>query len=182
MKNWNIHWRRYKKHCTQDNDTSVPFKVGTLGPHTVLPASLPLFKTLWKPFVDILVSCPIAFSWISSMFWYLFPFKGDFSFGKSQKQPVPVQHSQVFCLLQAFQNVDHFQQIIDHLWSVCATLLFALHSCNILESLLNHLNSFHGGMFKLNAKFDADSLLYWLSHFECDGHTVHMLNGMYLPH
>ena len=39
---------RYKKHCTQDNDASVPFKVGTLGPHTVLPASLPLFKTLYK--------------------------------------------------------------------------------------------------------------------------------------
>ena len=31
-------------------------------------------------------------------------------------QPVHVQHSQVFCLLQAFQNVDHFQQILDHLW------------------------------------------------------------------
>ena len=30
-------------------------------------------------------------------------------------------------------------------------------------------------MFKLNAKFDADFLLYSLSHFECDGHTVHML-------
>ena len=45
------------------------------------------------------------------------------------------------------------------------------HSCG----LLNHLNSFHGGMFKLNAKFYADSLLYLLSHFECDGHTVHML-------
>ena len=37
MKNRNIYWRRYKKHCTKDNDTSVPFKVGTLGPHTVLP-------------------------------------------------------------------------------------------------------------------------------------------------
>ena len=45
------------------------------------------------------------------------------------------------------------------------------HSCG----LLNHLNSSHEGMFKLNAKFDADSLLYSLSHFECDGHTVHML-------
>ena len=30
------------------------------------------------------------------------------------------------------------------------------HSCR----LLNHPNSFPGGMFKLNAKFDADSLLY----------------------
>ena len=30
-------------------------------------------------------------------------------------------------------------------------------------------------MFKVNTKFDADSSLYLLSHFECDGHTVHML-------
>ena len=44
------------------------------------------------------------------------------------------------------------------------------HSC----SLLNHSNSFHRGMFKLNIKFDADLLLYLLSHFECDDHTVHM--------
>ena len=61
---------RYKKHCTQDNGTSVFFKVGTLGLHTSLP---------------ITISCPIIFSWISSMIWNLFPFKGDFSFGKSQK-------------------------------------------------------------------------------------------------
>ena len=29
--------------------------------------------------------------------------------------------------------------------------------------------------YKVHAKFDADSLLYLLSHFEYDGHTVHML-------
>ena len=58
---------RYKKHCTQDNDASVPFKVGTLGPHTVLP---------------ITISCPVILSWISSMVWNLFSFKGDFSFGE----------------------------------------------------------------------------------------------------
>ena len=40
------------------------------------------------------------------------------------------------------------------LWWSCQ--LPVAHSC----SLLNHLNSFHGGMFNLNAKFDADSLLY----------------------
>ena len=39
------------------------------------------------------------------------------------------------------------------------------HSC----SLLNHLNSFRGRMFKINTKFDADSLL-------CS------LNGVYHPH
>ena len=36
----------------------------------------------------------------------------------------------------------------------------------IPESLLNHPNSFHGRIFKLNTKFHADSLLYSLSHFE----------------
>ena len=33
--------------------------------------------------------------------------------------------------------------------------------------------SFHGGMFKLNKKSDAHSLLYFLSHFECDSHSTH---------
>ena len=42
-------------------------------------------------------------------------------------------------------------------------------------------NGFHGGMFELNAEFDADSLLYFLSHFECDGHTVHTLTQWCLP-
>ena len=74
MKNRDIHWRRYKKHCTQDNYTVVPFKVGTLGPHIVLP---------------ITIICPVVFSWISSMVWNLFPFKGDFSFGKSRSHRAP---------------------------------------------------------------------------------------------
>ena len=51
----------------------------------------------------------------------------------------------------------------------------------VLESLLNHPNSFCGGMFKLNAKYDEDSFLYSLSHFECDGHTAHMLTQWHLP-
>ena len=47
--------------------------------------------------------------------------------------------------------------------------------------LLNRWNSFHGGMFKHHAKFNTDPLLYLLSHFECDGHTVHMLTQWRLP-
>ena len=42
----------YKKHCTQDNDNSVPFKVGTTGPHTVLLTSLPPFETLQNPSLE----------------------------------------------------------------------------------------------------------------------------------
>ena len=63
------------------------------------------------------------------------------------------------------------------LWWSCQSPV--AHSCG----LLNHLNSFHEGMFKLNAKFDEDSLFYLLSHFECGGHTVHMLSQWHLlPH
>ena len=42
---------------------------------------------------------------------------------------------------------------------LCHTL-FVLHHYIIPESLLNNPNSLHEGMFKLNAKSDADSLLY----------------------
>ena len=61
------------------------------------------------------------------------------------------------------------------LWWSCQSLV--AHSCG----LLNHTNSFCRGMFKLNAKFDADSLLYSLSHFGCNGRTVHMLTQQCLP-
>ena len=60
-------------------------------------------------------------------------------------------------------------------WWSCRSLV--AHSWG----LLNHPNSFHGGMFKLNEKFDADSLLYSLSHFECVDHTVHTLTQWRLP-
>ena len=61
------------------------------------------------------------------------------------------------------------------LWQSCQSPV--ARSC----SLLNHPNTFHRGMFKLNAKSDADSLLYSLSHFECDNHTVYMLTQWRLP-
>ena len=60
------------------------------------------------------------------------------------------------------------------LWWSCQSPV--AHSCG----LRNHPNSFRGGMFKLNTKFDADLLLYLLSHFECDSQTVHMLTQQHL--
>ena len=59
-------------------------------------------------------------------------------------------------------------------WGSCRSPV--AHSCN----LLHHLNSFHREMIKLSPKSDADSLLYLLSHFECDSHTVHMLTEQHL--
>ena len=61
------------------------------------------------------------------------------------------------------------------LWWSCQSPV--AHSCGLLK----HSNTFHGGLFKLNTKFDADSLLYLLSHSEWDGHTVHMLTQWHLP-
>ena len=60
---------------------------------------------------------------------------------------------------------------------------FYLHCthCVIPEILLNRLSSFCGGMLKLNANFDADSLFYLLSHFEHDSHTVHTITQQRLP-
>ena len=42
-----------------------------------------------------------------------------------------------------------------HEWARCHDKSSVAYSCD----LLNHPSSFLGGMFKLNAKFDADSLL-----------------------
>ena len=61
-----------------------------------------------------------------------------------------------------------FEAFVPHFYLHCTP-------CIIPESLLSHPNSFFRGMFRLNTKFDADSLLYSLSHLECNGHTVHML-------
>ena len=54
----------------------------------------------------------------------------------------------------------------------------SFHSC----TLPNHPNSFCRWMFKFNGKFDADPLLYLLSHFEWESHTVHMLTQRCLLH
>ena len=48
-----------------------------------------------------------------------------------------------------------------HEWARCHDEA-ANHQLPIVDGLLSHPNSFCGGMFKLNAKFNADSLLYLL--------------------
>ena len=96
---------------------------------------------------------------------------------------LPIRTHSIFSgdlLFQAFQSLDHFQQILNHLWSIFATLLFVLHSLHHPWNLLNYLNSFCRVMVKLNAKFDADLLLCLLSHFECYNHTIHVLTQWHL--
>ena len=95
------------------------------------------------------------------------------------------------CQIGAVGELSHLGDLIFHqktlqeTWCMSGPLLWwscqspVAHSCR----LLNSQNSFHGGMFKLNTKSDADSLLYSLSHFECDGYTAPCsLNGVYRPH
>ena len=76
------------------------------------------------------------------------------------------------------------QKTLHEMWCInrwgVVMMKLPITSCPKL-GLLNHMNSFHGGMLKLNAKFDADLLLYLLSHCECDDHTVHVLSQWRLP-
>ena len=71
------------------------------------------------------------------------------------------------------RSLTIFEAFLPHFYLCCT-------HCIVPETL-NHLNSFCGGIFKLNSKLDAESLLYSLSHCECDGHTVHMLPQRRLP-
>ena len=78
---------RYQEHYTYDNDVSVSFKVGTLGPHTVLPVA---------------ISCPVGFSGISLMIWNLFPFKDDF-----RKKPEVTGHQ-----IWAVEGLSHLGDLL----------------------------------------------------------------------
>ena len=158
-----------------------PLQVSILGPHTVLPECLPLFKTLQ----NLLLESPSAAlsyfpeshqqSEISAL-----KLKGGFSFRKSQKSKGTKSGLWrgrftwvIWCLAKKlFTRPDAWAGM---LWSWSCQSAVA-HSCG----LLSHLNSFRKGMFKFNAQYDADSLLYLLSHFKCHGHTVHMLTQWHL--
>ena len=86
MKNRDIYWRRYKiKETLYMGQWHLSL---LLSPWDLTQFSQCLFhcsKHSAKSFVRITISCPVVFSWISSTVWNLFPFKSDFSLGKSQK-------------------------------------------------------------------------------------------------
>ena len=116
-----------------------------------------------------------------STVWYLLPLKGDFSFWEKPE----ITECQIWAVgawvtwviwcftKKPCMRCDAWVGTL--WWWICQSP--AAFSC----SLLSHLNSVHGGMFKLKTKYDADLLFYSLSHFECDGHTVHMLTQWCLP-
>ena len=139
MNNRDIYWRRYKIQETLyiGQCTSVPFKVSTLGPHTVLP---------------IAISCPAIFP--KSHQWYEISSlsKVILVLGKARNHRAPhlgCREAQsptlpnfVDCSLYMFNilrcpaccrpfrmwmTFSGFSFSVD-LWSICATLLFALIS------------------------------------------------------
>ena len=131
-------------------------------------------KAPWDPHSSpVIINCPIIFSWISSMVWNLFPFKGGFSFGKSQKS----QATNLVCSgaeSPGWFNVSQKNSSWD-MMHVCAHCHDEAANHQLPIVVASESSSFHRGMFKPNTKFDADSLLYSFSHFECNSHTVHML-------
>ena len=154
MKNRDIYWRRYKKNHTQDNDTLVPFKVDTLGPHIVLP---------------ITIGCPVVSSWISLMVWNLLLFKVILVLGKAGRHRVP----NLGCRgVESLANVI-FHKKLHKMWCMSGhTVMMKLpnHQLPISCGLLKHPNSFHGGMFKFNTKFDADccsTCSFWMWRPHC---------------
>ena len=113
--------------------------------------------------------------------WNLVPFKSDFSFGTSQKSQGTESGLLggwvtwvIWCFTKKLcARRGTWVSVLS--WWRCQSPV--AHSCG----RLNHLDGLREGMFKLNTKFDADSLLYSLSHFECNSHTVHMLTQQHPP-
>ena len=62
------------------------------------------------------------------------------------------------------------------LWWSCPSAV--AHSCH----LLNHPDSFHWGMFRINEEFDADLLLYSVILNATATQYTYSLNGIYRPH
>ena len=148
MTNRDIYLRRYKKHNTQDNDASVPFKVDTLVHHIVLP---------------IVISCPVISFWISWMVWNLIPFKNDFSFRKSQKSHGTISGLSgdwvtwvIWCFTKKLCMRCYAWAGMLLCWSCQSPVAY---NCG----LLNHANSFHG---------ECSSLMQNLMQIRWSAHSV----------
>ena len=95
--------------------------------------------------------------------------------GGSRRRWVDIEYSSaetiwvILCVTKILCTRCDWQLHHALLWWSCQSPV--AHSCG----LLSHLNNFHGGMFKLKARFDVDSLLYLLSHISCNTHTAHTL-------
>ena len=164
-----------------NNDASVPFRVGTLGPHTVLPISSTVQNTLQNPFLEL--PSPTSRCFPESHRWPEISFlsKVTLVVEKARSHRAPNLGCRGDESLRWF-NLFPKNAVRDmmHEWARCRDEA-ASYSLHPPESLLNHQSSFHGRMFKLTTNFDADSLLYSLHYCERDSHTVHTLTQWRLP-
>ena len=161
MQNRDSYWRRYKIQETMyiGQWHLSPFKVCTVAPHTV----------------PVTISClsyfPEFHQWskISSLA------KVILVLGKARSHRAPN-----LCCRRS-ESPGWFdvspKKFCTRRDAGAGALLWWSYQSPVARScgLLNHTYSFCREMFKLNAKFGASSLLYALSHFECNGYTVHML-------
>ena len=126
------------------------------------------------------------------MTWNLFPFKDDFGFGKVQKLQGAKSGLQrgwitwmIWCFTKnsawdmRYEQAHSRDEAASHQLPI-APAFWITWIVYTVECLIQCLCS-SNALFKLNEKFDADPLLYSLSHFECDCHTVHMLSQQCLP-
>ena len=151
---------RYKKQCTKDNDASVSFKVDTLGPHTVLPVAISCPVVFFLNLIDSLKS-------LSFQRWFEFWEKSEVIGHQIWAVRVLTNLGDLLFCQKLLMTCDAGAGVLS--WWSCQSPV--AHS----YSLLNHPNSIYRRMLKLNAKSNTNLLLYSLSYFECDGHTVHML-------
>ena len=147
----------------------------------VFPASLPQFKTLCDPLLESPWAVTVIISWISSMVWNLFPFKGDFSWGgKARSRSVlnlgcrgaespgwfnvspknsagDVMHEPARC---CDEPANHPLPTAVAFWIIW---IVSSEKCSRLMQIVCRSVALH------------------VSHFECDSHTVRMLTQQHLP-
>ena len=141
---------RYKKQCTQDNEASVPFQSRSLGSSHSSASHHQLPCHIFLNLIDGLKSLSLQRAFY---FW-----EGP-EITRPKSELLGAESPRWFDILpkNLCTRCDAWAGKLLK-WSCQSPVV---HNC----SLLNHLNSFHGSMFKLKAKSDADSLLYSFSNF-----------------
>ena len=152
MKNRDTYWRRHKVQESLDNNKDKASQ-SPASRHLGPSHSSPNFRHL---------PCHIFLNLFEGL--KPLPFQKISVLGKSISRRAPHQgwRGQRFSQT-TLHDALHVARGATLSWCSCQSPV--AYSC----SLQSRPNSLHRNV-QLNVKSDADSLLYWLSHFECDGH------------
>ena len=117
------------------------------------------------------------------MVWKLFPFKGNFSFGKIRSHSAPSLGCRGLSHLGDLMFCKRTAQNMKHEWACCRDEA-AKHQLPIVAAFwvmwivsMEECSSLTQNLMQMRSVI----LPYSLGHFECDGHTVHMLTRWHLP-